>query len=115
MFLHNTFQTLAAVKLQPGGHGTQVHVTLRSGYGVAAFMTLWLGIVLLFTIVILSGALAGSAHFEDLAFIVPFPLFGFGFVAGGRLIARSERATLLGFIRQTTGAQDEAPEPGSAG
>ncbi len=105
-WLHNSLQTLAVVRFQPGGHGTQIHVTLRSRYYVAAFLTVWLSFVLLIGIVILSASLAGSSHFEDLAFIVPFLLFGFGFVAFGRLLARPEAPALLEFIRLTTGAAD---------
>jgi hypothetical protein len=108
-WIHNSFQTVAFVKLQPGGHGTEVHVTLRSNYLVAAFITFWLGLVVFFNLFVLIASLGGRAHFEDLGFTVAFLVFGFGFIAFGRLLARPESPALLEFIRQTTGAQDTDP------
>ncbi len=90
--------------LEPGGHGSRVKVTLRSYYVVAAFMSFWLGGVVLFNIVVLAGALTGAGHIEDLALTLLFLAFGFGFIAIGRLLAHPDRAGLLDFIRQTTGA-----------
>lgn len=108
-WLHNSFQTLAAITLAPGGHGTQVQVTLRSRYDAAAFLTLWLGLAIIGSVVTVVQAI-GGASLDVFWFAVPFPAFGFGFIAFGRLLARPERPGLLDFIRQTTGAQDVAPE-----
>jgi positive regulator of sigma E activity len=109
-WLNNAFLTIAVVRLQPVGHGTRVEVTLRSYYLVAAFMTLWLGLVVLFNIVVLSATLGGSGHIEDLVLTLAFLAFGFAFVAVGRLLARPDAPALLDFIRQTTGGQDMGPE-----
>ena len=98
MWLHNAFETLAVVTLQPGGHGTQVEITSRSDYLVAAFITLWLGFVVLIAGV--GAVLSGKA--EAWGFLLFFLLFGFGFMALGRLLARSDRAALLEFIAQVT-------------
>ena len=97
---------LAEVNLQPGGHGTELRVTLRSEYFGAAFISLWLGFAILFNIVFLAEALSGAAHVQDLGFTIAFPIFGIGLVALNRLIAHPDRRKLLEFIRETTGAQD---------
>jgi hypothetical protein len=106
MFLRSGLQMLAVVNLRPGGHGTELRITLRSEYFGAAFLTLWLGLAILFNIGILAAALSGAAHVQDLGFTIGFPIFGVGIVALNRLIANPDRARLLDFIRQTTGAQD---------
>jgi hypothetical protein len=106
MWVHNAFQTIAVVNLEPGGHGTRARVTFRSYYYVAAFMTFWIGAVLLFNVVVAGEVLTGSAQIGDLAYTLPFLAFGFAFVAFGRLLARREAPALLDFIRQTIGAQD---------
>jgi hypothetical protein len=110
LWWHNAFQTFAAVKLRPGGHGTEVSVTLRSSYFVAAFITFWLGLVILFNFGMFGRALTTAGQFQDLAFTIGFPLFGFAFLAFGRLIARSEGDALLDFIQQTTDARELSPE-----
>lgn len=114
-WVHNSFQTLAVVKLQPGAHGTRIKVTLRSYYFTAAFMTLWLGLVLLFNLFVLGAVVSGAGHFEDLGFTLVFLAAGFGFVAFGRLLTRPDAPALLAFIRSTTDAQDMPPglEPSS--
>jgi cytochrome c biogenesis protein CcdA len=99
MWLHNGFETLAVVTLRPGGHGTQVEITSRSHYFVAAFITLWLGLVVL--IAGFGAVLSGKA--EAWAFLLVFLLFGFGFMAFGRLLARPDRTVLLEFIAEVTG------------
>lgn len=110
MWVHNAFQTVAVVKLEPGGHGTRASVTFRSYYYVAAFMTFWIGAVVLFNLVIVGEGLSSSGQLADLVYSLPFLAFGFAFVAFGRLIARPEAPALLDFIRQTIGAQDLPPE-----
>jgi len=98
-------QTVGVVNLRPGGHGTEVVVTLRSEYFGTAFLTLWLGFVALFGVVVLGEAIVGAAHFgfEDLIFIGWFLGFGIGFITLNRLIAYPDRARLLDFIVETTG------------
>jgi hypothetical protein len=109
IWLHNSFQTLAVLRLTPGGHGTAVQVTLRSRYYAAGLVTLWLGIAILISVVTVVAFVAGTASLADLWFALLFPMFGFVVLVFGRLLARSERTALLDFIRQTTGAQDLAP------
>jgi len=106
MLLRSGLQMLAEVNLRPGGHGTELRVTLRSEYFGAAFISLWLGFAIVFNIGVLTAALGGSARFEDLLFTMLFPIFGIGIVALNRLIAHADRARLLDFIRQTTGGED---------
>ena len=103
MFLRSGLQMIGVVKLRPGGHGTEVVVTLRSEYYGATFLTLWLGFVLLFAVFILGEVIVGAAHVEDLIFIGWFLGFGIGFIALNRLIAHPDRARLLEFIGETTG------------
>jgi hypothetical protein len=98
-FLNNSFQTLADVKLRPGGHGTLVEVTLRSSYFVSAFMTLWLGFVIVFSLVVVAGAVS---HPQELGFVgvtLAFLAFGFGILALGRLLSAGDRNSLLEFVR----------------
>jgi hypothetical protein len=102
VMLNNSFETLADVKLQPGGQGTQVHVTLRSNYLVAAFITLWLGFAIVFNIVIFA---SGTARLGDLVLTLFFPVFGFGFLAFGRLLAQGDRAALMEFVGHVTGGR----------
>jgi hypothetical protein len=92
--VNNSFQTLAGVKVQPGGHGTLVEVTLRTSYFVSGFITLWLGFAILFNLFLIA-----TARFQDLGFALVFPIFGFGLLALGRLLCLSDRSTLLDFIR----------------
>ena len=99
-FVNNAFQTLAAVKLQPGGHGSLVEVTLRSSYFVSGFMTLWLGFAILFNLLIVA-----NGHLQDLALTLIFPVFGFGFIALGRLLCLGDRSSLLDFIRVVLSAE----------
>lgn len=103
-WVRNSFGTVAAVRCQQGGRGTVMRVTLRSRYFTSAFMTFWLGAVLIFNVFLLYSVASGPASPLDL-----FPLlmlaFGIGFVVLGRLFARNEGAALLDFIRQTTGAE----------
>jgi hypothetical protein len=107
-WLRNSFGTVAVVRCGAGGRGTTLHITLRSRYVVAGFVTFWLGFVVIFNLVNLYNS-AGAVSFEQ-----DFPLFmlaiGIGFLALGRLLARGEGPALLDFIRQTTGAQELGPE-----
>jgi hypothetical protein len=105
MWVRNSFQTYADVRLRPGGHGTQVEITLRSQYFVAAFMTFWLAVVSLFTIVGFGAVLIGTTEPSALLGIGLFLLFGFGFVAFGRLLARPGREPLIEFIARVTEGQ----------
>jgi hypothetical protein len=105
MLTRNSLAMFADVRLRPGGHGTQVEITLRSQYFAAVFMTFWLGMVSLFTVVGLVAVLTGTAELQGALSVFPFLLFGFGFIAFGRLLTRPDRATLLDFIAQVTGAQ----------
>ena len=98
VWLNNGFETLADVTLRPSAHGTQVAITWRSHYFVAAFITLWLGLVVL--IAGFGAVLSGKP--EASAFVLVFVLFGFGFMALGRLLARPDRSVLLEFIAQVT-------------
>jgi cytochrome c biogenesis protein CcdA len=104
VWLNNGFETLADVTLRPSAHGTQVAITWRSHYFVAAFTTLWLGLVVL--IAGFGAVLSGKP--EASAFVLVFLLFGFGFMALGRLLARPDRAVLLEFIAEVT---DGSPYP----
>ncbi len=105
MFLRSGLQMIGVVTLRPGGHGTEVVVTVRSEYFGAAFITLWSGFAVLFAVFILGEAIVGAAHFgfEDLIFIGWFLGFGIGFITLNRLIAHPDRARLLDFIGETTG------------
>jgi len=84
--------TRAAVKLEPANEGTWVTVTLRSDYSQAAFITFWLGFVVLMNL----GFVIGS-HLSVVPLVLP--LAGVGFIALARLFARPDRAALLDFIR----------------
>jgi len=98
-FVNNSFQTLADVKLQPGGHGTLAEVTLRTSYPVSGFISLWLGFAIVFSLFTLVTA---TAHLNELGFVpfvLLFPAFGFGLLALGRLLSLGDRDSLLGFIR----------------
>jgi hypothetical protein len=94
VMLNNSFQTLADVRLKPGGHGTLVDVALRSSYFVAGFLTVWLGLAIVFNLF-----LVVTGHFEDLGFALVFPVFGFGLLALGRLLCVADRGSLLDFVR----------------
>lgn len=72
-------------------------------------MTLWLGAVLVFNVLIFSKGASDAVSVAG-AFTLFMLAFGFGFVAFGRLLARDEGPALLDFIRQTTGAQDMPAE-----
>lgn len=108
-FGRNSFRMLAYVSATPGGRGTRIDVALRSSRLVAGFMTFWLGIVILVNLVILIQAIFGDAHLADLWFTVVFPVYGFGLLALGRRMSRTDGPALLDFIRQTCDAQDMAP------
>ena len=99
MMTRNSFQTVADVKLQQVGPGTQVQITLRSEYVVAAFITFWLAIAIVFNIVVLA---AGWGHFGDFVLTLFFPVFGFGLLGLGRLIAKGDRTALMEFVIQVT-------------
>jgi hypothetical protein len=94
VMLNNSFQTLADVRLKPGGHGTLVDVALRSSYFVAVFLTVWLGLAIVFNLF-----LVVTGHFQDLGFALVFPVFGFGLLALGRLLCLADRGSLLDFVR----------------
>jgi hypothetical protein len=100
----------AFLRLSPGGHGTQVQVTLRSRYDAAGFLTLWLGIAILISVVTVIQVIGGAGSVRDLWFALLFPFFGVAVIVFGRLLARPERAALLDFIRQTIDARDVPPE-----
>jgi ABC-type multidrug transport system permease subunit len=104
-WLHNSFRMLADVRLRPGGHGTQVEITLRSQNSAAVLVTLWLGLVVLVTIVFFGSVLNGTNPPELLVVMPFFLFFGLGFMAVGRLLARSDRAALLEFIARVTDGQ----------
>jgi hypothetical protein len=97
----NSFETVADVKLQPGGQGTQVSVTLRTSTFVSAFITLWLGFAIVFNVVMV----ANGAHASDLVLSLIFPVFGFGLLSFGRLLALRDRAALMEFVGQVTGGR----------
>jgi hypothetical protein len=98
----NSFETVADVKLQPGGLGTQVHVTLRSEYVVSVFITFWLGFAIVFNIVVfVTGPAQLSVRFVTLV----FPAFGFGLLALGRLLAMRDRSALMEFVGEVTGGR----------
>jgi len=114
LFLHNSFETVAAVKVLPGLRGSQLEVTLRSNYLVAGFMTFWLGLVILIGAAVVVNAVGSPAASGAVATSVILPIFGFGFIAVGRLIAHSDGRELLDFIRETTRAEDLPPGLGSS-
>jgi hypothetical protein len=106
--LRNSFEMLADVRLRPGGRGTQVEITLRSHYFAAAFITLWLGFTVLFAVGGFGPLLTGTGGSQDwtvMPFLLFFPIFGFGFIAFGRLLARRDGSTLLEFIARVTDGQ----------
>ncbi len=94
---HNSFDTLADVKLQPGGEGTQVDVALRTNYVMSAFITLWVGFAVVVNIVIFV-----NGHISDLVVTLLFPAFGFGVLAFGRLRALRDRTALMEFVSRVT-------------
>jgi len=110
-WLHNSFRMLADVRLRSGGHGTLVEITLRSQNSAAVLVTLWLGLVVLVTIVFFGSVLNGTNPPELLVVMPFFLFFGLGFMAVGRLLARSDRAALLEFIARVTGGQRYADAP----
>jgi hypothetical protein len=110
--MQSGLQTLAAVKVRPGLQGSEIQVTLRSDRFTSAFITFWIGSMIIFNLVVVGTALNGGEHFADLAFTVLFPIWGFAFTAIGRLISYSDGRKLLDFIRQTAGARDLPDELG---
>ena len=100
--LRNAFETIGDVRLQPGGMATQLLVTYRTNYLAAAFMTVWLGFVIAFNLVLMVLAASGSVHLGDLGLTLLFPAFGFGFVALGRLLALPDRTALMEFLGNAT-------------
>jgi hypothetical protein len=94
----------------PGGHGTVMRVTLRSRRLIAGYLSLWIGGVLLVNLIVLFSGITGATSIAALPFtLIPLALL-VGTVAGGRLLARTDGPALVNFIRQTTNAQDLAPE-----
>jgi len=110
IWVRNSFQTFAFLRLSPGGHGTHVQVTLRSRYDAAAILAIWLGIAIVISILSLTQVISGAGNAQDLWFALLFPFFGVVVIVFGRLLARPERAALLDFIRQTIDARDVPPE-----
>lgn len=93
------FRTLAYIKLQPGEQGTEVRLTLRSHYFVAAFITGWIALVALFNA--FTAAIIVTAGAQPYGLVLPFFLAGLGilFIPVGRFQVRSEPAALLDFVR----------------
>ena len=106
----NGFGPIAVVHCLPGGHGTVMRVTLRSRIFTAAHLSLWLGGVLIVNLLVIFQSATGHASIAALPFtLIPLALL-MGGIAFGRHLSRGEGPELLNFIRQTTGAQDLAPE-----
>ncbi len=100
--LNNSFETLADVTLPPGGQGTQVNVRLRTSYFASIFITFWLGFTILFNIVVITN---GTARPGDISLTLLFPVFGFGLLAFGRLLALGDRSAVMEFVGQVTGGR----------
>ena len=106
LWMRNSYFPLAVVHLRPGGRGTQVEVTLRSHYLLAAFMTFWLGFAIIMSLVVLVAIVGGHAPTADLWFILPFPLFGLGLLAVGRAFGERDGRALLEFISRVLDAHE---------
>lgn len=106
----NTFETVASVRCVPGGHGTEIRVTLRNRYFAAGYLSLWLGGLILVSLIDVYQSWIGRASITALPFTLLLPALLLSGLAFGRYMARGDSRGLLDFIRGATGAEQLAVE-----